>query len=635
MTGIWGQFSNFQGRDRKKKFVFFDPHSTMVKKLSAIILENTGLLMKNCGLFLILLLVSILGFANQPPPAAEVFQLSTRLVDPNAFELDWQIKKGFFLYKSRIELTESQSTNFHLGETPFPEALKQTDSQGKDYFVYRDHLTLPVAVLGEQAGEALLTVHYQGCADDGFCYPPVNQPIKLAIDSHLALNNVTIENNETIAKTTDTEPRDNERFTQLFSANNWGIIILSFFGFGLLLSFTPCILPMVPVLSGIIVGHGHDLSTRKAFFLSLSYVLSMSITYAIVGAIVALMGSNLQIAMQSPWTISLFSLIFILLALSMFGFYELRLPVSWQAKLASVTRGRSGGHYLSSALMGCLSTLILSPCVTAPLIGALGYIAQSGNVTLGSLSLFFLSLGMGTPLLLIGTSAGKLLPKAGHWMNAVKAFFGVMLIAVAIYLMERILPTALVMGLWASLLIFSGIFMGALNKANSNLEKFSQGLGIIFLVYGLLILIGASQGNSNPLQPLASINRINDSANEKPFVTVKTIKEVQQALANAKGRPVMLDFYADWCASCKVIAKTTLQDQRVREALADFIVLKVDLTANNADTQALLSHYNVVAPPTFLFINAAGNELHNLRLVGETSPSIFYDKLSRTIHSQS
>ena len=575
-----------------------------------------------------LIFIPILCMAS-PPPAEEVFQLSVKQLDPNTFTADWNIKKGFFLYKDRIKFTEPPGSNFHLGAIPFPEALQRKDAQGKTYIIYRDKLTLPVAVLGSQPGEALLDVHYQGCSDEGFCYPPQTSQVKLTIDNQLALTDIAIENNDKVSPVEESLLSESDKLSKLFSANNWVIIILSFFGFGLLLSFTPCILPMVPVLSGIIVGHGKNLSTSKAFFLSLTYVLSMSVTYAAVGAIVALMGSNLQIAMQSPWIISLFSLIFVLLALSMFGFYELRLPTSWQAKLASATRSQNGGHYLSAAIMGSLSTLILSPCVTAPLIGALGYIAQTGNVILGSLSLFFLSLGMGTPLLLIGLSAGKLLPKAGQWMNTVKSFFGVMLLGVAVYLMERILPGPLIMVLWSALAIFSGIYMGALTRSESNHDKFCQALGIILLIYGLLILIGASQGKSNPLQPLASTNKID--LQQKPMEVVTTFNELQQALTNAKGTPVMLDFYADWCASCKVIANTTLQDSSIQSALRNFVVLKVDLTSNNADSRAILNHFNVVAPPTFIFINAQGEELNRLRLVGEVSTSVFYANLNSAL----
>ena len=586
--------------------------------------------MKKIHLFLMLILASSLSFAT-PPPANDVFQLTATKIDPNTLAVEWHIKKGFFLYKKRIHLTENLGSNFRLGTIQLPDGVKQIKAQKKTFFVYRDHLIIPVPILGAEPGEALLNVKYQGCSDDGFCYPPQLRHIKVAIDNNLALSNVSIEAEEPPLKTDNTTKTD--KLGQLFATSNWALIIFSFFGFGLLLSFTPCVLPMVPVLSGIIVGHGKNLSTYKAFFLSLSYVLSMSVTYAAVGAAIALMGSNLQIVMQSPWAISLFSCIFVLLALSMFDFYELRLPVSWQTKLASVTRSQSGGHYLSAALMGSLSTLILSPCVTAPLVGALGYIAQSGNVSLGVLSLFFLGLGMGTPLLLIGTSAGKLLPRAGHWMNAVKALFGVLLLAVAIYLMQRILPTTLTMSLWASLLIFSGIYMDALNKANSNYEKFRQGLGIMSLSYGFLILIGTSQGNSNPLQPLASIHESTIQPQENHLVVLKTVNDIQQALVNAVGKPVMIDFYADWCESCKEIEQTTFQDAQIKKVLNDFVVIRADISDNNKASKALLSHFNVIAPPTFIFFDAKGIELNKLRLVGENSTATFYNHLNKTLGS--
>jgi len=330
-------------------------------------------------------------------------------------------------------------------------------------------------------------------------------------------------------------------------------------------------------------------------------------------------------------TVSLFCLIFIMLAFSMFGFYELKLPVSWQAKLASITRSQSSGHYLSAAIMGCLSTLILSPCVTAPLIGALTYIAQSGNVTLGGLALFFLGLGMGTPLLLIGISAGKLLPKAGLWMNAVKAFFGIMLLAVAIYLLSRVVPTLVIMILWASLLIFSGIYIGALNKAENHFDKFKRALGIMLLAYGILILIGGAKGNSNPLKPLVSTSEINQYGPLETSIIVKNVTELQKEIANAKGKPIMLDYYADWCISCVEIEHTTLQMPEIRSTLSNFIAIKVDITANNAESKKLLKLYKVVAPPTFIFIDKEGNEFDNLRLVGESNHQTFYTHLKRAL----
>ena len=596
---------------------------------------------KKYALVSLLFLTSLCAVAN-PPPANDVFQLSARTLDTNTFSLDWQIKKGFFLYQNKIKLSKMADSNFRLGHFVLPASIKKTTSTGHTYDVYRNQLSLSVPILGEKPGEAFLTIYYQGCSDDGFCYPPEQAQIKLTIDAQLALNQVSMENQ---AHVTEPRPSGSENplanahssdMEHLFSSSNTGFIILSFFGFGLLLAFTPCVLPMIPVLSGIIVGHGKDLSTRKAFFLSLSYVMSMSVTYSLIGAVIAFMGNNLQIAMQSPWAISLFSLMFLLLALSMFNVYELRLPVSWQSKMASITRSQHGGHYLSAAIMGCLSILILSPCVTAPLIGVLGYIAHEGSISLGILSLFFLGLGMGTPLLLIGTSAGKLLPRAGQWMNEVKAFFGVMLLAVAIYLMGRLLPVALTMGLWACLLIFSGIYLGALNKSSSNLEKFNQGAGLILLFYGFLILIGVSQGHGNPLQPLKyEVKPYEEQSNQRVTASHKVIaKSLEQALAvldraKAESKPVFVDFYADWCASCKVIAFTTLRDPRVTAALHTFVDLTIDLSANNAQSHELLTHFNIVAPPAFLFFDAKGRELNALRMAGEVSAEALIEQLKR------
>ena len=577
--------------------------------------------MKKWLLFSVGCLLSVMSIAS-PPPAEDVFQVAVNLVDPNTFTVNWQIKPGYFLYSDRINVKAPKHSGVNLGKIRLPEALKKTDSQGQIYTVYRKHLSIPISVLGVHPGETLIDLHYQGCADDGFCYPPETRQVKLGINDKLALTTVEFYTPEILPEV-GVEETSSSQVESVFFNHHWAMTLLIFYGFGLLLAFTPCVLPMIPVLSGIIVGHGHAISTRKAFFLSLSYVVSMAFTYAIVGAVVALLGSNLQIMMQSPWAISLFSILFILLALSMFGYFELKLPVSWQAKLALMNRSQTSGHYISAAIMGCLSTLILSPCVTAPLIGVLSYIAHSGNVIMGGVSLFLLGLGMGTPLILIGTSAGRWLPKAGHWMNAVKYFFGVMLLAVAIYLLARILPASLVMMLWATLLIFSGIYAGALVPAHSHHDKFKQASGIIMFVYGLLLLIGTSMGSTNPLQPLSGWTGGTPVSTTWHTTTVSNLAEVQTAIANAQGTPVMLDFYADWCASCQTMEASTFKDPKVLAALKDFVVVKVDITANNSQEKALLRTYNVVAPPTFLFFNKQGVELTKLRLVGEVNSNDF------------
>ncbi len=585
--------------------------------------------MKKWLFFITGCLFSILAQAI-PAPASEVFQVTVKAVDPNTLNVNWQIKPGYFLYKDRIHITEAADSNARLSIIRFPEAEKKTDRQGKTFSIYREKLSLPVAVLGTQPGETLAKLSYQGCSDEGFCYPPEKRQIKLSINENNELSSATLESIEEPAHKAIEQPLEKTREEAVFEGHLI-MIILSFFGFGLLLAFTPCVLPMVPVLSGIIVGHGKDITTRKAFFLSLSYVLSMALTYALVGAMVAMLGSNLQIIMQSPWAISLFSLIFVLLSLSMFGYYELRLPTSWQAKLAKISRSQGSGHYLSAAIMGSLSTLILSPCVTAPLIGALSYIAHSGNVMIGSLALFFLGLGMGLPLLLIGTSAGQLLPKAGPWMNKIKYFFGVLLIAMAIYLMGRILPDIITMLLWAILLIFTGVYSGAIHPLETQ-GKFNQSIGIILLTYGVLILIGASMGHENPLmplKPLATSSQASSMSIEQKKIPVKSLSEIQTALDRAEGKPVMIDFYADWCSSCKLMEATTFQDPAVKEALKDFVILKADITAHDHQDKAMLNYFNVVAPPTFLFFDKQGNEIKSLRIVGEVEAPAFLSKIKK------
>lgn len=559
---------------------------------------------------------------SEPLPAAEVFKVQVKKLDPNTLALEWDIKSGYFLYSDRIKVTTKADSNVSLGSLRLPPTQTKTDKQGHVYTVYRHQLSIPIDVLGNSPGESLLELRYQGCSDDGFCYPPEKKEIQIGIDTQLALSTVSLESGDSI-ETETTNSSDQTEISQIFLDHNWFMTLIIFYGLGLLLSFTPCILPMVPVLSGIIVGHGKTVTTKKAFFLSLSYVLSMSLTYAAIGAVVALLGENLQVNMQSAWAISLFSLIFILLAFSMFGFYEFKLPEAWQAKIAGSSTSRRGGHYWGAAFMGCLSTLILSPCVTAPLIGVLTYIAQSHNVLSGSLTLFVLSLGMGTPLLLIGTSAGKLLPRAGAWMNTIKAFFGVVLLGVAIYLMARIVPAHVTMLFWACLFIFTGIYAGALTYAHTHKEKGKQGVGIILFIYGLLILIGGTMGAQDPLHPLMLLNTA--SAHETNFAasTQQTVASVEQQITNAKGIPVMLDFYADWCASCKVIEATTFQDPEVKNLLSQFQLIKVDVTDNNKEDKELLHHFKVVAPPTFLFFDKEGMPMNKLKTVGEVSANEF------------
>lgn len=576
--------------------------------------------MKKYVNILFICLVSFLAHAN-PLPAKEVFHFKPIALNPNTLILDWDIKSGYFIYKDRISLQETSQGNAHLGTVQFPESILKTDKLGKTYPIYRHHLNIPVAVLGENPGETIWELKFQGCSDSGFCYPPETRPIKLTIDAQLALTDATVESDQIPKPLTETQEIES------IYHSNWALILLSFLGFGLLLSFTPCVLPMIPVLSGIIVGLGNT-STRRAFFLSLSYVLSMSITYALIGAIVALLGSNLQIVMQKPIIIALFSSFFILLAFSMFGFYDIKFPTTIQGRIRHQGNSSSKG-YLTVILMGSLSTLILSPCVTAPLIGALGFIANTGNVFLGTLSLFFLGLGMGLPLLLIGTSAGKWLPKSGPWMEFIKVLFGFLLLGIAIFLLQRIVPNYVGMLAWACLFIIIGVYFAFHKTAFSSRVKLKHSCTFLLLFYGFLLVIGASSGNSNPLEPLKGLT----SSKIKPSFQIKTVKSIQEIqkailLAKQQNQPVMLDFYADWCTSCKIMEMTTFQDPQVQRLLKNFVILKVDITANDKEDKVLLKKFDVVAPPTFIFFNKQGVEQTNLKLVGETPTHIFLKQLT-------
>jgi thiol:disulfide interchange protein DsbD len=547
---------------------------------------------------------------SMPLPANDAFQLQATYLDTNNFSLTWQIKPGYFLYQKRLQLLSDSNLYFHLSKPILPVSSIKIDTQNNTYAIYRNQLVLILHIIGIKSGTSFINVTYQGCADDGFCYPPKTQQIKLNIDKNLALTKVTTSSSSS-TKIDNLSTNTNE-LAPIFN-HHWAIVLVTFFGLGLLLSCTPCVLPMVPVLSGIVIGHD-NIATKKAFFLSLSYVLGMAVTYSIVGALIASLGNNLQIMMQKPWIIASYSLVFVILALSMFGFFELRLPMNWQTKITHLSHHQQKGHYLSAIVMGVLSTLILSPCVTAPLIAVLSYIAHDGNSIMGGLSLFFLSLGMGTPLLLIGTSAGHWLPKTGLWMETIKKFFGVLLIGVAIYLLERIMAGYLVMYCWAILLIASSIYIDVFDTKN----KFKQVVGIIMLIYGLLLFIGASMGHKNLLQPLKY-----PIAKQLDYSTksITSMTQLKQALAKAYtyGKPIMLDFYADWCTSCKVMEQMVIHNPAVNTILERVTVLKIDITANTNEQKELLRNYNVIAPPTFLFLNKDGIELSRSRLVGETT----------------
>lgn len=578
----------------------------------------------------------------QPLPVDKAFQFSTEHVQNDSLQLHWNIAKGYHLYKDRFKFSLSDDKYLQLGQMVLPPGILTHDNILGDYQIYRNtvDINIPISIknLKNTSGDAVLLVTYQGCSEQSFCYPPVTKRIKFNMHD-LVLPEVTTHKNVDAVSYSTMQ----DKITHLLEGGNYLWICLGFMGLGLLLAFTPCVLPMIPILSGIIVGQDRkNLTTRRAFLLSLSYVLGMSFAYAIAGVLVALLGSHLSEAFQTPWVIVLFSLLFVLLAFSLFGFYELRLPHFLQHRILHLSNKQKSGSYIGAIIMGALSVLIVSPCVTAPLVGILTFIAQKGNVILGSAALFALGLGMGLPLLVIGTTEGRFLPKSGYWMNTVKSAFGVLLLGVAIYLLQRILSGAAALMLWAALLIVLAVYLGVgapHRKVSSGWVKFTKGIGLLSFCYGVILLIGGAMGNSDPLYPLRIIYPGNHAVaafsdvNSLHFQQTKTLAEVQTALNNARrqNKPVMLDFYADWCISCHEMDRGTFSDPLVKSELNDVVLIRVDVTANDTASQTVQDYYHVVAPPTILFFGRDGKEQSKFRVVGAMSPKDFLQHLQYVV----
>ena len=553
------------------------------------------------------------------------FELSTEVDAGGAILARWRIADGYYLYREKFRFTPAQGSGLALGEPALPDGRIKDDEYFGRMEVYYDGVVarLPVTARPAGAGPVALDVRYQGCADAGLCYPPITKRVELTLPVGLAATAVPVPPGAPAASSGAVELPEQDRIARSLASGSTWLVLLSFFGFGLLLTFTPCVFPMIPILSSIIVGQGENIGTRKAFTLSLVYVLAMAATYTVAGVLAGLFGANLQAAFQEPWILVTFSIVFVLLAMSMFGFYELQIPASWQAKLAGASSRQQGGTYVGVGIMGFLSALIVGPCVAAPLAGALIYIGQTGDAVLGGMALFALSMGMGAPVLLVGTSAGKLLPKAGPWMEAVKAVFGVLLLGVAIYLLERLVPGWVALLLWGALLIVAAIYLGALDALGSEARgwrRLRKGAGLVMLVYGVLLVVGGAGGGNDVWQPLKGLASGPGGAVHEGLVfqRVKGSRGLDAALrtAVAQGRPVMLDYYADWCVSCKEMERYTFSDPSVQEALGNTVLLQTDVTANDAEDQALLKRFGLFGPPAILFFGPDGRERPAYRVVG-------------------
>ena len=571
----------------------------------------------------------------------QAFQFSMDVADPNTLKAYWLIAPDHYMYRGKITFDLAEGQTVQLGQVDLPAGEKKHDEFFGDIEVYHDRVEarIPVIRTNLEPTTVQLTATYQGCAEKtGICYPPIKKTLSLALPAATSLAAAT----EAVSPATQLEViSEQDQIAASLASGNALLIILTFFGFGLLLAFTPCVFPMIPILSSIIVGQGGRITTRKAFLMSLTYVLAMALTYTVAGVIAGWFGENLQAAFQNPWVLGSFAAIFVALSLSMFGFYELQMPSALQSRLTDISNRQQGGTLVGVAIMGFLSALIVGPCVAAPLAGALIYIGQTGDAVLGGAALFALSMGMGAPLIAIGTSAGKLLPRAGGWMDAIKAVFGVLLLAVAIWMLERVVPPAVTMLLWAILLIVSAIYMKALDSLSadsSGWQKLWKGIGVVLLALGTLQLIGAAAGGRDYMQPLKGLELGLSGATARSeqhlaFKRIKSVEDLQRELASAnnQGKMVMLDFYADWCVYCKDYEKYVFTDPRVQQALSDMILLQADVTANDEQDKALLKHVKVTAPPAILFFDKQSTEMRGYRLVGSMDADEFLAHVTKVM----
>jgi thiol:disulfide interchange protein DsbD len=566
----------------------------------------------------------------------KAFRLSARALGPTAVEVRFQIADGYYMYRDKFAFAVAGG-GATLGSPELPKGQIKKDEFFGTVETYRRQVAIRVPVSGS-AEKLALEVTSQGCADIGVCYPPMTQKTEVRFASLASAALATPGSGETSfgGREVVNEPAivsDEAHFEQALASGNFVLMLAIFFGAGILLTFTPCVLPMIPILSGIIVGESRAVAKAHAFALSVTYVLGMAVTYTVIGVIAALSGNLLSAALQNPWVLGAFALVFVGLALSMFGFYDLQLPARFHARVAAASTKLKGGELGAVALMGMLSAAIVSPCVAAPLAGALLYISQTRDVVLGGSALFALALGMGVPLVVVGTTEGALLPRAGHWMKAVKAFFGALLLGVAIWILSPVIPIAAQMLAWAALLIIGAMFLHALDplpQEASGTLRFWKGVGVIALLAGVALVVGALSGSREPLQPLAGFRADAERARapEVRFERVASVAELDARLKHAS-RPVMLDFYADWCVSCKEMEAFTFSDPKVRAALAGMTLLQADVTANSPADRELLKRFRLFGPPGIVFFDASGREIPGLRVIGFQGADRFLETLAR------
>ncbi len=573
------------------------------------------------------------------PPVDEVFFPEVFPIDGNAVEVGIRVVPGFYLYKDKIAV-RSLSDRAKAGRLDLPKGKMKVDEYFGEMEVYLQDMLAPLAIARATPGamDLELELKYQGCAEGGLCYMPQTRVLTVSLPEASAVSDLSKlpSNNAPVS--------EQARLAGIITGSSIWVAAGLFFLADLGLAFTPCVLPMVPILSGIIAGEGDNVTPMRGFTLALSYVMGMALVYTGAGIAAAAAGMQLQATFNQPWILILFSGLFVILALGMFGAYDLQMPSSIQGKLAGVSGEQKRGTMIGAFVMGALSSLIVTACVAPALIAALTVMAQTGDMLRSGSALFAMSLGMGAPLLLVGAAQGKLLPKAGPWMVAVKNAFGFMMLALAIWMLSRILPGTVTMLLWAVLVFMAGVFMGGLTTLSSEsavAQKLGKGFGFLAIIYGVILLLGSLTGGSNPMQPLASVKlggggtSLVQEQHALPFKRVKTVDDLDRELAAAAvaGKTAFLDFYADWCVSCKEMEAYTFTDDAVQAALSNTVWLQADVTDNDAADQALLGRFGVFGPPTIIFFGADGQQRHGYEVVGYMEAGDFVEHLQQALGS--
>lgn len=585
-------------------------------------------------ILILLFIMTISVFAADFLMPDQAFKPHATLNQEMEIEANVEIAKEIYLYADKLTLEITSDNGVSIKNIVSPASVEHHDEQ-----VYLESPAFIVELQRDSDISGTQTVafklSYQGCSEQGLCYEPLSKEYTFDVDT-LALSILEKKQEaETLVIQTDEKVQEPEELSatdtiaNTIKSGNVLFILATFFGFGLLLAMTPCVFPMIPIISGLIISQGEGLSTKKALALSVVYVLAMAIAYTIAGVLAGLFGANLQAALQTPWVIYSFSFVFVALAFSMFGFYELKLPDSFVTKVSSASHG-SG--YVGIAIMGFLSALIVGPCVAAPLAGALVYIGQTGDAILGGMALFFMSIGMGIPLIVVGVSAGKFMPKPGAWMTMVSAVFGVMMLAVAIWMLEKIVDPSVTMMLYGFLGIGFSLYLGAFDKEG---HIFKRSVSIIMFIYSVTLFIGVLGGSSSMLKPLEFLKPqvVNSSSQtqskELDFKVVKSIAELDLILEKNSGKKVLLDFAAEWCVACKELEEITFTDKDVKAKMGEFVLVRADVTDNGESEKALSQKYGVFGPPAILFFDEESKVQKSKTVIGFVEPAEFLSHLNK------